>query len=120
LLLLTASTAVGWALYVNAQSARAEAVAAQGQAEAQAAVARTKEAEARAEAEKARRESERARKVSTFFVHLFDAADPIGLGAHAFGPSPDRGSGLTAQHLLDRGARKLKTELKDDPEVRAT
>ena len=58
----------------------------------------------------AQRERETAERVSSFLVGLFKVADP----------SEARGNAITAREVLDKGAEKIATELKDEPEVRAT
>jgi tetratricopeptide (TPR) repeat protein len=140
-LILLASTAVGWALFLDARAARQDA---EWQAEQKAAseqlareqagradenARKAREAagqadenarKARDEAEKALVESARAGKVSDFLVQLFDATDPLGLNSSSFGPDPVRGAKLTAKDVLDRGYEKLrKGELEGDPKVRA-
>ena len=51
-----------------------------------------------------------AQRVSAFLVDLFRVSDP----------SKARGETITAREVLDRGTTKIATELKDEPEVRAT
>jgi serine/threonine protein kinase len=73
-------------------------------------VARTLEARrANAEAERANREAESARQVSDFLVSLFNASDPARSNRD-----------MTARELLDRGAERIRTELKAQPLVRAS
>jgi serine/threonine protein kinase/tetratricopeptide (TPR) repeat protein len=60
--------------------------------------------------EKAERERAKAEKVSGFLVDLFKVSDP----------SEARGNTVTAREMLDKGAAKIETELRDQPEVRAT
>ena len=48
--------------------------------------------------------------MSAFLVDLFKVSDP----------SEARGNTITAREVLDKGAAKITTELKDQPEVRAT
>jgi eukaryotic-like serine/threonine-protein kinase len=55
------------------------------------------------------RERERAERVSDFLVGLFSIADP-GLA---------RGNSITAREVLDRGAKQLQRELKNDPLTQA-
>jgi len=57
----------------------------------------------------ARAESETARRVSDFLVHLFEQADP----RTAPGGMP------SARQVLDRGAERVRGELKEDPIVQA-
>ncbi|TDR43132.1 serine/threonine-protein kinase [Tahibacter aquaticus] len=57
----------------------------------------------------ARRESARAVAVNDFLVSLFGQADP----ANNRGAKPD------ARTLLEQGAARIETELKDQPEIRA-
>src|SRR5688500_3990721 len=58
----------------------------------------------------AQQERETAQRVSAFLVDLFRVSDP----------SRSRGETITAREVLDRGTTKIATELKDEPEVRAT
>jgi len=52
----------------------------------------------------------RAQRVSDFLVDLFEVADP----------SEARGNTITAREVLDDGARRIQTELGDEPEIRAS
>ncbi len=54
-------------------------------------------------------EAELARQVSTFLVDLFKVSDP----------SEARGNQITAREILDRGADRIATELKNQPAVQA-
>jgi len=73
-------------------------------------VARTLEARhASSEAARANREAETARQVSAFLVSLFDASNPARSNRDT-----------TARELLDRGAERIRTELKTQPLVRAS
>ena len=58
----------------------------------------------------ARKERATAQRVSAFLVDLFKVSDP----------SEARGNSVTAREVLDKGVSKIATELKDQPEVRAT
>ena len=58
----------------------------------------------------AQRERETAERVSAFLVDLFKMSDPY----------QARGKTITAREILDKGTVKIRTELKDQPEVRAT
>jgi tetratricopeptide (TPR) repeat protein/tRNA A-37 threonylcarbamoyl transferase component Bud32 len=71
-------------------------------------------AQLEAERNLARLESERADEVRAFLVDLFRSADPS-LPADAA-----RGRRITVVEALDIGAERLKTELQDRPEVRAS
>lgn len=62
------------------------------------------------EAERANREAEAASRISEFLVGLFERANPDA--------SVD--SAVTARELLDQGVIRIRTELQDQPEVRAT
>jgi non-specific serine/threonine protein kinase/serine/threonine-protein kinase len=62
------------------------------------------------ERERAERERDRAEQVSAFLVSLFQASDP----------DRAKGESLTARDLLDRGVLRLQSELKDQPQTRAT
>jgi non-specific serine/threonine protein kinase/serine/threonine-protein kinase len=73
-------------------------------------VARTLEARrANAEAARANREAETARQVSAFLVSLFEASNIARSNRDT-----------TARELLDRGAERIRTELKAQPLVRAS
>jgi tetratricopeptide (TPR) repeat protein len=69
---------------------------------------------ARAQAQRqtviAKREAETARQTTTFLVELFKISDP----------SEARGNALTAREVLDKGVARVQTQLKDQPEIRAT
>jgi tetratricopeptide (TPR) repeat protein len=58
---------------------------------------------------RARAEAETAKRVSGFLVDLFKVSDP----------SEARGKSITAREILDAGAAKIGTELKEQPLVRA-
>jgi serine/threonine protein kinase/tetratricopeptide (TPR) repeat protein len=85
---------VGFAVAMGVQSAR---------------VARERDL-AQKERATAQKERETAQRVSGFLVDLFKVSDP----------SEARGNTITAREVLDKGAAKIATELKDQPEVRAT
>jgi eukaryotic-like serine/threonine-protein kinase len=57
----------------------------------------------------AERERVRAEEVSGFLVNLFKLSDP----------DENRGNQVTARELLDSGAKRLRSELKDQPETKA-
>jgi serine/threonine protein kinase/tetratricopeptide (TPR) repeat protein len=59
---------------------------------------------------KAEKERTKAERVASFLVDLFKVSDP----------SEARGNTVTAREMLDKGSAKTETELKDEPEVRAT
>ena len=59
---------------------------------------------------RAARERDKARQVSGFLVDLFKVSDP----------GEARGRTITAREILDHGAERIQTELKDQPEVQAT
>ena len=69
---------------------------------------------ARAQAQRqtviAKREAETARQTTAFLVGLFRISDP----------SEARGNALTAREVLDTGAARVQTQLKDQPDIRAT
>lgn len=56
------------------------------------------------------RARDRAERVTTFLSDLFQGADPNQL----------KGEDPTLRQILDRGREKLKVELKEEPEIRAT
>ena len=61
----------------------------------------------------ARLEGERTEQVRRFLVDLFRSADP------SLPADPDRGRRITVVEALDLGAERLRTELKDRPDLRA-
>jgi tetratricopeptide (TPR) repeat protein/tRNA A-37 threonylcarbamoyl transferase component Bud32 len=73
----------------------------------------------RAEA-RARLDAETARKTSEFLVGMFNATDPIGMGDLGFRAPGESSQNLKARTLLDRGAERIRAELKDRPIVQAT
>ena len=62
------------------------------------------------ERDKARRESARATQVSNFLIELFQSADP----------NETKGDEITARELLANGAKRIETELADEPDIQAT
>ena len=62
------------------------------------------------ERDRANQESETARQVSSFLTKLFAISNP----------NAARGNAVTARELLDQGADRIATELKDQPMVRAS
>lgn len=61
------------------------------------------------ERDRANQEAATAKQVSDFLVGLFKVSDP----------SETRGNSLTAREILDRGSARLKSELRDQPQVQA-
>src|SRR5262249_27551435 len=55
------------------------------------------------------RERDRAERVSRFLTDLF----------HVSNPGEARGSTITAREVLDKGAARIESELKEEPEIRA-
>jgi tetratricopeptide (TPR) repeat protein len=76
-------------------------------------IAEAKEREAVREREQARRQSDTTREVARFLTELFQTADPIGLHGRGFRGGRDKPAELTARKLLDVGARRVQTEVKD-------
>lgn len=64
----------------------------------------------RRERDTAQIERDKAEQVSRFLGDLFKVSDP----------SEARGNSVTAREILDRGAEKIRGELKDQPETKAT
>jgi serine/threonine-protein kinase len=62
------------------------------------------------ERDAAERERDKSRTIAGFLINLFEVSDP----------NEAKGDKLTARELLDRGASKITTELRDQPEVRAS
>jgi eukaryotic-like serine/threonine-protein kinase len=57
----------------------------------------------------AAREARKARAVTEFLTSIFTISDP----------SESRGAAVTAREILDHGARRIETELRDQPELQA-
>jgi serine/threonine protein kinase/tetratricopeptide (TPR) repeat protein len=57
----------------------------------------------------AAREARKARAVTEFLTSIFTVSDP----------SESRGAAVTAREILDQGARRIETELRDQPELQA-
>jgi len=55
-------------------------------------------------------EAEKSKAVSTFLENLFKNADP----------SESKGSTITAKEILERGAKRIDSELQEQPEIQAT
>ncbi len=66
-----------------------------------------------AERDRAERQARRAERTAELLASLFEGADPYLPDQLTTGPD------TTARELLDRGARRLESELDDEPEVRA-
>ncbi|NNK61828.1 MAG: serine/threonine protein kinase [Gemmatimonadetes bacterium] len=64
------------------------------------------------ERDRVRAEARRTAAIRDFLVEMFQVADP-------FQPDPLAGDSTSARELLDAGARRLSTELVDDPGARA-
>jgi serine/threonine-protein kinase len=58
----------------------------------------------------ARREAEKATRVTDFLIGVFEVADP----------ALARADTLTAAQILDRGARRIETDLASEPQIQAT
>jgi tetratricopeptide (TPR) repeat protein len=104
-LALTAGTTVSYLKYRDAERQRSYAE------------------EGQREAEKRRKEADEERQtalaVSEFLGGLFEDVDPVARTGRAFGAQKRGEKALTAVEVVDRGARKLKTALRDKPRVRA-
>jgi non-specific serine/threonine protein kinase/serine/threonine-protein kinase len=72
--------------------------------------ARRAQALASSEAERANQEAHTARRTADFLTGLFEVVDP----------GEARGNTVTAREILDRGAKKIDAELREQPEVRAS
>ena len=62
------------------------------------------------ERDRAERARDKAARVSSFLVDLFKVNDP----------GESKGNAVTAREILDKGADKVREELKDQPETQAT
>lgn len=58
--------------------------------------------------------------MSGFLVGLFQGADPVSLSGYGLGVTERMGLEVTGLDLLDRGARKVRNDLRDQPAVQAT
>ena len=58
---------------------------------------------------RADREAETARRTAAFLMSLFEVSDP----------TSGEGKSISAREILDRGARDVRQQLKDEPETRA-
>jgi tetratricopeptide (TPR) repeat protein len=77
---------------------------------------------ARRERAAAQREAKTATRALDFLVGMFEEADPMALPGEGVASAPGekpRGETLTAKEVLERGAKRLETELKDEPIARA-
>jgi serine/threonine protein kinase/tetratricopeptide (TPR) repeat protein len=72
--------------------------------------ARKAEELASREAERANQEAHTARRTAGFLTGLFEVVDP----------GEARGNTVTAREILDRGAKRIDSELREQPEVRAS
>jgi serine/threonine protein kinase/Tfp pilus assembly protein PilF len=69
----------------------------------------TQQQQLKAQRDLAARERDRATQVSSFMVDIFSSADPFNA----------QGRDITASELLDRGAARIRSNLNQQPEVRA-
>jgi serine/threonine protein kinase len=69
--------------------------------------------------QEAEEQTQTAQAVSQFLGGLFEDASPIAITGRMFGTQLSDDGVMTALDVVDRGAAKLKTELKDNPVVRA-
>ena len=106
----------------NAEAARQEADRANELAKSELAArvkAEAAEKDAAVAAREAHLQATTAQEVSAFMVRLFQGADRFGFLDYQFGPTGDEEPNPTAAQLLARGKKRLDTELKDQPVVRA-
>jgi serine/threonine protein kinase len=101
-----------WELEQKARQAAAEATQARHDAEA----AQKEEAAA---AGRARAEADKATKVSRFFEEVLRGADPLGLGYLPSFVDTAASGKLTVREAVDRGAARIDTSLRGEPQVRA-
>jgi serine/threonine protein kinase/tetratricopeptide (TPR) repeat protein len=101
-----------------AKEKEGEAIAQKAAVERQKRIAEDKTRLAQAEALRATREAAKANRITQVLTGMFEASDPLGLnGAPLL--AVKTGETLTARQILDRGAARLATDLKEEPEVRA-
>jgi serine/threonine protein kinase/tetratricopeptide (TPR) repeat protein len=77
--------------------------------------------QANEEAERARTEAEKAQQVAAFLAAMFEESAPIELAGMRFMTSEDRkpDAAAAAREILERGSRRVTTELKSQPLVQA-
>jgi tetratricopeptide (TPR) repeat protein/tRNA A-37 threonylcarbamoyl transferase component Bud32 len=71
------------------------------------------------ETKKARQQARRAETVSAFMRDLFLSSDPSGLSGVGLLPIGEAGREVTAAQLLERGAKQISQQLKEEPLTRA-
>ena len=106
----------------NAKAAQQEASRANDLAERELAAriqAETAEKKAAASAQQAELKAQTSQEVTEFMVRLFQGADRFGFLDYQFGPTSDDDANPTATQLLARGKKRLDTELREQPVVRA-
>ena len=64
-------------------------------------------------------ETDKAEKVTDFLVGTFEASDPLGIDCAELYIPKQWGEKLTAQEVLERGEKKCRTDLTDQPAVQA-
>jgi tetratricopeptide (TPR) repeat protein len=95
------------------------AVANRVEADRNAAEAHDKQQAADGQRLRAEAESQRAKKVRALLAGMFTASDPVGLDSLVPGLPAGGGPPPTAREVLERAADRLRTELLDEPLVRA-
>lgn len=103
----------------NERRARERADLALKNAEQQRALAETNLTRAQQAEKEAQLAETEALQVADFMVGLFEGSDPLAFAGYRFG-APDSGTEVTAREMLDRGARQIAVELKDQPLIQAT
>jgi serine/threonine protein kinase/tetratricopeptide (TPR) repeat protein len=82
--------------------------------------AQRSERAAKLAADEARRQTETAREIADFMVGLFQQTDRVGALGYRFGRRPDQPEDPTIREVLNRGTERIKTKLRDKPNVRAS
>jgi serine/threonine protein kinase len=104
---------------VAAESARDRETAERRRAQWAEREARDAEQLAEQQSKRAEDEAETAKEVAEFLTSIFVVSDPLALNGLGFRESDEKARTLTAAELLDRGAARIRTELRDRPAVRA-
>ena len=68
---------------------------------------------------RAEAETVKARKTADFLLGLFRVSDPIGLQGYSYFAPAGGSKSLTAEKLLDRGAKRIQTDLETAPGIKA-
>jgi serine/threonine protein kinase len=95
------------------QQALDDARWAQAQADQERRKAETLQREAERAAEEARKNAATAQTTADFLASIFQTSEPLGLRMQGFRTADKKEADLTARQLLDRGAQRVRNEIKD-------